>query len=448
MPALAFGRRVASIGFVIVGGASPTDAACPCEGGGVATPPPYGSSAVGGPTGGCEPHAERWAPEAQPPLGFEGADAGVVPAPEGVGPQDALGEDLGRGNEQPAAGAGSALPAGLGAVAAAGSPSVSMIGDFFGSGYFLTDGDGTFSSVSSAGGDRRYKATDNLSPVPQDRVFFNYHHFHNAVIDVNGADQNVNRYTLGLEKAYWDKMASVEVRAPIIDGLESFQGEDPGDTTTSSFGNLSITVKARLLDRGPWVVTSGLATVLPTASDAQLGSSASRIVLENGAVHLQPYVGLGLQRPNSRWFSQAYLAVDVDVNGNPLSTRNNVMGTEIVTPFGDIRDQTLLFADWQLGYWLYQDHGHVGYINGIAPVFEIHVTTALDDPAESPFIGAPFGRPTLVNLTGGLVFDIRRDATVTVYGAAPLDRQEAFFEGVQVSPVFDAEFGVQCVYRY
>jgi hypothetical protein len=61
---------------------------------------------------------------------------------------------------------------------------------------FLDDSDVEYTAVNQyqpcmdvladlAGGDRRFKISENNSPFPQDRIFFNYHHFHNAVVDVN-----------------------------------------------------------------------------------------------------------------------------------------------------------------------------------------------------------------------------------------------------------------------
>lgn len=60
----------------------------------------------------------------------------------------------------------------------------------------LDDSDEEYAAVSQyqpcmdvlaglAGGDRRFKLSDNNSPFPQDRIIFTYHHFHNAIVDVN-----------------------------------------------------------------------------------------------------------------------------------------------------------------------------------------------------------------------------------------------------------------------
>jgi hypothetical protein len=395
--------------------------------------------------------------DGQYPLG-----AMPVPGVEGLPgewPQGQTPPDLGAPSTSPegtspaptAPGSGSAdagLPGGLGAVAASESPGVHMIGDFFGSGYFLGGTDG-FATVPGAGGDRRFKATDNLSPLPQDRVFFNYHHFHNAVSDIDAVNRSVDRFTFGYEKTCLDQTVSFEVRVPFASGLDSAQSFGSEDTVATEFGNIALTVKALLWQHNSLSFASGLATVLPVAEDASVEGDGTFTLLENNAVHLQPYVGVSYANPCRRLFSTAYLAVDFDANGNALSTGSASPGfAPILTPLGDVRDQTLLFVDWQLGYWLYQDYGHIGYLNGIAPVIELHYSQALEDPVDLGVYTNPFGRADLLNLTAGLVFDFRRAATVTVYGAAPLRREEAIIFGRPVSPVFQAEFGVQAIYRY
>ncbi len=92
-------------------------------------------------------------------------------------------------------------------VASAPAPVANMIGDFFGNGIFVSPNDGPYGSGSLpiAGGDRRYKVSDNLSPIPTDRVYFNFHQFNNAVTDINDNSRDVTRYTFGVEKTFWCK---------------------------------------------------------------------------------------------------------------------------------------------------------------------------------------------------------------------------------------------------
>lgn len=341
----------------------------------------------------------------------------------------------------------SLLPSGLGAVAASGSPDVNMIGDFFSAGYFLGGPDG-FATLPSAGGDRRFKATDNLSLLPQDRVFFNYHHFQNAVSDIYGVEQNVDRFTFGLEHTFLDDTVSWEVRVPFTSGLASGQDFGLNDTLSSEIGNVAFTVKAFLWQWRSLKFGAGLATVVPTADNASVQGDGQYTEFHNDAVHLQPYFGVYCSRPGSRLFSTAYIGVDTDVSGNEILVGSS-SGTGSLVSLGTIKDPALLYCDYQIGYWWYRDYGHIGYLNGIAPVFEVHYSQMLSDP--EGFVDAyqnPFGQSSLVNITTGFIFDFRRNNQVNIYGAAPLKQDEAVLYGRTVSPVFTGEFGVQWVCRY
>ena len=72
-----------------------------------------------------------------------------------------------------------------------------------------------------AGGDRRVKVAENNSAIPQDRILFNYNHFHNAIERnrrdlvgpvVSDGQFDVDRCTFGIEKTFLDGLWSVEIR--------------------------------------------------------------------------------------------------------------------------------------------------------------------------------------------------------------------------------------------
>ncbi|MCA9123621.1 MAG: hypothetical protein H6822_18415 [Planctomycetaceae bacterium] len=88
--------------------------------------------------------------------------------------------------------------------------------------------------VCVAGG--QFDVSTNQSVVPQDRIFFNYHHFSNAyaVVKTEGhsgttlsgnttKDFDVNRYTFGIERTFLDERASVQVQLPIVDSFAASQ---------------------------------------------------------------------------------------------------------------------------------------------------------------------------------------------------------------------------------
>ncbi len=158
-------------------------------------------------------------------------------------------------------------PTPVGAIPATGGAGYNSIGDHFGTGYSFGNG----GDVPTAGGDRRVKITENTSPIPQDRFFFNFNHFHHALdpSDAPTEEIDLERYTLGLERTFFSGAASVEFRAPILDALNSDQNTAPGsDNEGVEFGNLTITPKALILSNCCWKVSAGMGIVLPTADDA------------------------------------------------------------------------------------------------------------------------------------------------------------------------------------
>ena len=112
---------------------------------------------------------------------------------------------------------------------------------------------------------------------------------------------DVDRFTFALERDFFDDLVSLEVRIPFASGLDNTQTEGAPDTITSEFGNIPLTLKLLLWERGTLRFTGGLATVLPTAADATVIDASDTVtVLENEAVHLQPFVGFSCADRSSR----------------------------------------------------------------------------------------------------------------------------------------------------
>ena len=357
-------------------------------------------------------------------------DSDVAPSPDNL---LNMPQDFGNINmNAPSASAGQVAAAFGGGAAAAGIPS--MIGDFFGGGgyqYSFLGPDPT--TVAVAGGDRQFKFAENNSPFPQNRVFFNYHHFHNAVRDVNGDDQNLNRYTFGLEKTFLDGWASFEVRTPFAGTASSnptaFSDESPTDT---EFGNVALAVKS-LLIRGPdYGMSIGLGIILPSGSDFVVSGDVAPNVFRNESVHLQPF--FGIYRTHNRSFSQFFLQFDFATNSSEVMAES--ISDELTT-------QSLLFLDYAVGHWLIQ-RPHAKYFRGLAGLVELHYTTTTEDQDYGAFRGRRVfvedDRRDILNLTGGLFFQIADLTSVKVGAVAPLRTGS--------DKLFDSEFGLQVVRRY
>jgi hypothetical protein len=190
-------------------------------------------------------------------------------------------------------------------------------------------------------------------------------------------------------------------------------------------------------------------------------------LVENEAVHLQPFLGV-LWQPNSRLYTQFFAQLDLDVNGNTTFLAPSAFSDiNPEDPQGVYHDQTLLFLDVSVGYWLYRNEC-ARFLTGIIPVVELHYSTTVQDtdfvtstfsepgipgagndiiipPEQLPGVVVSRGgiRTDVLNLTGGVHFNIGRMSTLTVAGVAPLRRGED-----SVEALFDTEFVVQFNRRF
>ena len=317
-----------------------------------------------------------------------------------------------------------------------------MIGDFFGNGYnYDFGGQNENISVTAAGGDRRFKLTENNSPFPQNRVFFNYHHFHNALRDAAGRRRNVNRYTFGVESTVWNECNSIELRVPFAGTVSSSQDLSGSDFESTEFGNISFAFKRLLFRNQCSALAVGLGVVLPTGDDSVLlDSGVPQAIFNNDSFYIQPFLGY-YRQPNERLFWQFFTQVDFDANGN----RVVIPGTGIFGTGSDqvqtLQDQTLLFLDFSMGYWLYKNDARRRYLTGVAPMLELHYTTTLQDQDLGNFgVFERIGRRDVLNLTAGLLFQIGQMSSLRVAAVSPL--REDF------DKIFDAEFGLQFVRRF
>ena len=227
-----------------------------------------------------------------------------------------------------------------------------MIGDVLGARHFFNGG----GNVSLAGGDRAAKIADDSSPLPTDRVFFDYNYFSQANVTANHAVVGLDRYTLGIEKTFLDGLGSVEIKAPIDSGLASNQNVF---ATTSAnegtvFGDLTVSPKILLFADSGWAASAGVTFDFPTAPRAELfvpEPSSSRTRVMDNSVHVEPFLGLQIA-PCERLFSIAYLQLDMDANGNDVLEQRSTQPFSMV---GRLREPTVLYADFSAGYWLFHD---------------------------------------------------------------------------------------------
>lgn len=297
--------------------------------------------------------------------------------------------------------------------------------------------DAVIVNVPSPGGGGavgRVKIAENNSPIPRDRVFFNYSLFHNVPLTSQGPE--VNRYTPGFEKTFWNGNASVELRVPFASTLDSNLVAGVTNGSNTEFGNATGILKLLLWSNDNWAFAGGLGVNAPTADDVVVSLPNGRplIAINNDAFHLQPFLGL-LWTPSDRFFAQGFAQVDVDIDGNPVWADLQNLGLE---RFGRLKDATLMIADVGIGYWIYR--GASRRVTGLAPVWELHYSRSLEDQdvlQQGGFVIGNSGQDVdVLNTTVGLNVELFNYALLTAGYTAPLsddtDRQ------------FDGEFRLMC----
>jgi hypothetical protein len=240
------------------------------------------------------------------------------------------------------------------------------------------------------GGARSAKMAENDIAMPVDRVFFNYNHYTDAFQmreqqlippgPLLFRQEPIDRYTLGAEKTFYDGLTSVEVRMP-------FNGAFDANLVTTSvsngnIGNMAVILKGLLYQGDNLGIGAGLGIDTPTGSDTITRLDTVNLRYQNQAVHLLPWLGFLYSPGDPQWgwgdgfFATGFLQVDVAANGNTVKLVDP--GAATTTNLGKYNEQTVLYADLGLGYWLYRDPDAPRW-TGLAVVGEAHYTTSLQD---------------------------------------------------------------------
>jgi hypothetical protein len=308
------------------------------------------------------------------------------------------------------------------------------------------------------------KLTENFSPLPRDRVYMNYSYFNDANFFPTRAD--VNRFMPGFEKTFYDGWTSIEVRTPFAATLSNSQQFGPQHPNNVSeyrdveFGNMSLIFKTLLVERDTWAVTAGLQTMLPTAANVQLGgqtmfvaqpASIQSVYAANESVHLMPFVG-SVWAPNSRFFNQALIQFDRDVNGTPVYVNGNqkpgISGRQLDYA-GRVFYPTFMYMSFGTGYWLYKDDTQ--NFTGFSPVLELHVNQALEEFCPVQYqgwqLGPNLGTVSVTNALVGCNFEWGTRQTLSFGYVTPLGGgADRFFDG-ELRAMYNWRFGPQNALR-
>lgn len=264
------------------------------------------------------------------------------------------------------------------------------------------------------------KMASGGSPIPRDRVFFNYNYFENVPL---ATTSSVNQFVPGFEKTFLSGLMSVEARFPVAATLDT-EINTSGSTASSTgqFGDISVALKSIFSQGNNWLLSGGLQLVLPTADDISYrvtdGSTSREFLrIENEAVHVMPFLGASVIADGGL-FLQGFFQIDVDANGMPVSANSSPFGTGTMTEVGRLNGATMMYLDLSAGYWLVQEPvGSASPLTAVMPMWEFHLSRSLSDSDSVSF--APLGTLgraddfELLNTTFGMVFEFHHNTTVS-----------------------------------
>ncbi len=296
----------------------------------------------------------------------------------------------------------------------------------------------------------RFKVAENNSPIPGDRAYFNYNFFSSTVYGVD-----VSRFTAGVEKTFFDGLASVELRLPFASTLDNQQVGTNGAAfittsgTSTRLGDLQIVTKFLVARSDTLSLGAGVGVAVPTAPDFRViasnvrnGNNDGFLQIGNEAVYLQPYLSF-LYAPDDRFYAQGFSSIDIDLNGNSvqLNTLNNTSGLPL-NQIGHLRDRTFYSTDLAVGYWIYRNNN--AWLTGLAPQLEVHWNQALDKVS------------TVASQVGGILGDSHVYSNVNLGTILNLEfRNSSHLALGLVFPVsgnnnrdFSVEFGVLFNYHF
>lgn len=240
---------------------------------------------------------------------------------------------------------------------------------------------------------RTYKVAENESPMPRDRVYFQFNYFDDLYGSINRRFANVGTFNqhregVGFEKSFLNGAASFGMRVPVstiwnTSTVPGIGGTDP------ELGDVTLIFKtAPYFDpRNLDVLSLGLAVTLPTAQGAPAPFNSTAF---------QPFVGFIWTFGDL--YLQGFTSVDIPTDDN---------------------DVTLLFNDVGVGYIVYRSLNPDSLVTIVAPTIEVHVNTPLNHRGAFDLLD-PAGTPDWVSITAGTTFQLFGRSTLAIGGNVPV----------------------------
>lgn len=267
---------------------------------------------------------------------------------------------------------------------------------------------------------RGFKIADNMNVEPVDRVYASFNYFANVNKEINVRERSqIDRVTIyhqlyGLEKTFFDRWTSIGLRLPVNTLTLESQTATQYDRTSTSFQNLSIYLKSKIIEgeNGDMLV-GGLALDTPTGPSTFAGFPG--IVGEN-TFEIQPFIGYIKKSANESLYLQGLYSIGIPMNSQM---------------------PTVMFIDNQLGYYLYRSQDRSSFLSAIVPSYELHLNIPVNHSNWD--ISDPYGYGFICNMTWGvnmLFADYR--GVLTMGYATPVSGPRPF----------DGEFLLQFNWRF
>ena len=254
---------------------------------------------------------------------------------------------------------------------------------------------------------RTFKFSENQSPRPQDRVFFDFRYYNNLGDSINRHDITpvtqiqAYVYNFGFEKTFNNGKGSIGMRLP-LDNLTANSVDNVVNTPTSTaLGDLTIFGKYIVKEN---VLTGSLISacfaITPATGTARFAGAP--YVIGITSTYLQPC--LAYIYNGNRWYIQGFSGFNVPTNPNDVS---------------------VIYNDIGFGYYLYQNYDSPAWLSAVAPTFEVHVNNPVnhrDWTNRSDFAAMP----DMVDLTFGWNFGFRNNAVLTAAFVTPVASPKPF----------------------
>lgn len=256
---------------------------------------------------------------------------------------------------------------------------------------------------------RGFKAAENQSPRPQDRVFYSFNYFNYVNETVNRFQEapvrniRIYRHIFGAEKTFDNGNMSVGFRLPLntLTSDSAIQGNfaKPGGTDTA-LGDLSLFAKFLFRENKETgsLISAGLVVSAPTGPNQFAGAT----YLQN--IHtttVQPFVGYIYNM--DRFWIHGFTSMEFPMNP---------------------ADVTMLYNDIGIGTHLFRSQTPDAFITDIAPTVEFHINTPMNH--RGVFGKDPAGSVNVVNVTAGLNFEFYRTSVLTFGIVNPITTPKPF----------------------